>query len=247
MEIALWLVVLFTLVYEPIFGYFDYRRFKRKVQEDGGARIRYYAKTMFGLWSPAVFILLLVAATDITGRDFGFALPDIRTEPLGTVVTYAVLAVAAVYALALAYFGIGYRFSANIRDKMNKAMGEHSERSGFSDILPVTDREKKWWTFVSLTAGITEEIIYRGFLIHAFSRLFPDVSVWWVILASSLLFGLAHTYQGVAGVIRTGAIGIFFSMIYVATDSLWLLIVLHFLVDLMARVESGERRTAAHG
>jgi membrane protease YdiL (CAAX protease family) len=245
-EIALWLVILFALVYEPVFGYFDYRRFKQKVKTDDGARVRYYIKSVIGLWAPVAFILGLVGFTGITGKDIGFAWPGIHTEPLGRVATWIVLIVVLLYTAALLYYAIGYRFSTKIREQTDKAMQEHSEKAGFSDILPVTAREKKWWTFVSLTAGITEEIIYRGFLLFAFSTLFPEWSIWLVILASSALFGLAHTYQGMDGVVRTGLVGFGFALLYVATGSLLLPIVLHFLVDLMAKLESRERKTA-HG
>jgi membrane protease YdiL (CAAX protease family) len=245
-EIALWLVILFTLVYEPVFGYFDYKRFKQKVKTDDGARVRYYINSVIGLWVPAAFILGLVGFTGITGKDIGFALPGIHTEPLGRAVTYIVLAVALLYAAALLYYAIGYRFSAKIREQTDKAMQQHSEKAGFSDILPVTAREKKWWTFVSVTAGITEEIIYRGFLMFAFSSLFPEWSIWLVILASSALFGLAHTYQGMDGVVRTGLVGFGFALLYAATGSILLPIVLHFLIDMMAKVESGAKK-AAHG
>jgi uncharacterized protein len=31
MEVAFWLVILFMLTYEPIFGYIHFQKFKRKV------------------------------------------------------------------------------------------------------------------------------------------------------------------------------------------------------------------------
>jgi membrane protease YdiL (CAAX protease family) len=103
--------------------------------------------------------------------------------------------------------------------------------------LPVTEKEKKVWIYVSLTAGITEEIIYRGFLLFALSFLFPDLSVWLVILLSSILFGLAHTYQGfVTGVVRTTIFGIVFSVLYMGLGSIVPLIILHFLIDYLAKL-----------
>src|SRR5690606_13069364 len=152
-EIAIWAVVAFTLVYEPVFGYLDYRRFKRKAGTDDGARIRLYVRTMIGLWLPVLFSLGVVGLTDVT--------PAVMR-----------------YALALAYHGIGYRVSAAMRAKMDRLREERVGKAAFADMLPVTDRERKWWAAVSVTAGIAEEIIYRGFLFFAFSRLFPSLSVW---------------------------------------------------------------------
>ncbi|MCZ0703840.1 CPBP family intramembrane glutamic endopeptidase [Natronobacillus azotifigens] len=73
------------------------------------------------------------------------------------------------------------------------------------------------WNYVSITAGVTGEIIYRGFLIFAFAFLFPHFSIWLIILLVSLLFGLAHTYQGlITGVLRTTIFGMLFSILYIA-------------------------------
>jgi uncharacterized protein len=33
MELGFWLVILFALVYEPIIGYFDFKKFKVNVRE----------------------------------------------------------------------------------------------------------------------------------------------------------------------------------------------------------------------
>lgn len=41
MEVAFWLVILFTLTYEPILGYINFQKFKRKVKTDDKERIKY--------------------------------------------------------------------------------------------------------------------------------------------------------------------------------------------------------------
>ncbi|MFP3722585.1 CPBP family intramembrane glutamic endopeptidase, partial [Niallia circulans] len=61
-------------------------------------------------------------------------------------------------------------------------------------------------------------------------------TIWLVIIISSLLFGLAHTYQGGIGVIRTAIIGILFSGLYLGLGSILPLIVLHFLIDYVAKL-----------
>lgn len=92
------------------------------------------------------------------------------------------------------------------------------------------------------TPGVTEEIIYRGFLIFAFAFLFPHLSIWLIILLASLLFGLAHTYQGlITGVLRTTIFGMLFSILYIALGSILPLIVFHFLIAYFAKL--GEKET----
>ena len=52
------------------------------------------------------------------------------------------------------------------------------------------------------------------------------------VVFSSILFGLAHSYQGWKGVFRTGAMGLIMALFYVLTGSLWIPIVLHIVGDI---------------
>lgn len=191
---------------------------------------------IIGLWTPTIFIVLVVLFTEITFRQIGFSLPTINTEPFGPIITYIILVVGLLYFLSILYMIIGYHTSAAFKEKFAQTLKKEQQSMAFSMILPTTKKEKRLWNFVSLTAGITEEIIYRGFLIFAFSYLFPNLSIGAVIFLASLLFGLAHTYQGVSGVIRTMAIGVFFSLLYVSLDSILPVIVLHFFIDYVGKL-----------
>lgn len=242
MEYGFWLVIIFALVYEPIFGYWDYNKFKVDVQKNQLARLQYYKNTILSLWIPTVFIWLLVIFTELTLKDIGLTVPDIDPDRLGAFITYSAIIIALSYLLGVLYYAIGYHFSDTVRMKFSQAKQKQWEHVHFSDILPVTDKERKSWTYVALTAGITEEIIYRGFLIFAIAYLFPTLSIWAVILISSLLFGLAHTYQGVTtGVLRTTLFGVIFSILYIAIGSILPLIILHILIDYIAKL--GETET----
>ena len=237
MEIGFWLVILFALIYEPIIGHFNFKRFKVDVRESQDARLKFYKSTIVGLWIPTVFILLLVAFTELTLKDIGLSLPSIDTTTLGPLVTYSVFAVGFLYLMIILYYSIGYQFSDKIRTKYEEAKQKEYANVGFSEMLPASNKEKKLWSYVSLTAGITEEIIYRGFLIFAVAYLFPNLSIWFVIFSASILFGLAHTYQGfIAGVIRTSVFGLIFSVLYIGIGSILPLIVFHFLIDHVANL-----------
>ncbi|RHW37411.1 CPBP family intramembrane metalloprotease [Lysinibacillus yapensis] len=237
MEYGLWLVIIFTLFYEPIIGYFDFQKFKVDVRENQNARLKYYKNSIIGLWVPTLFILLLVVFTELTLKDIGLSIPSINTDTLGPLVTYSVFAIVFLYLFVILYYSIGYQFSDKIRTKFEQAKQKEYASVGFSEILPVTNKEKKIWNYVSLTAGVTEEIIYRGFLIFALNYLFPNFSVWLIIILSSLLFGLAHTYQGfTTGVLRTTVFGVIFSSLYVGIGSILPLIVFHFLIDYVAKL-----------
>ncbi|KAB8130295.1 CPBP family intramembrane metalloprotease [Gracilibacillus oryzae] len=237
MDLIIWLLLLFLLFYEPVIGYFDYQKFKKRVKTDQNARMKYYNQVMIALWVPTFVILLLIFFTELTFRDIGLALPTINTEPLGTWLTYVGLGSGISYIVIVLYFIIGYQFSNKIKQEFSQKQKAGLENSVIAPLLPVTEREKKRWNYVSVTAGLTEEVIYRGFTIYALAYLFPSLSIWAIILFASLIFGLAHTYQGfVMGVVRTSLFGVLFCIIYISTGSIIPLIILHFLVDYIAKL-----------
>ena len=86
--------------------------------------------------------------------------------------------------------------------------------------------------FVSFVAGICEEIIYRGFLLWFLTNYIPIVPA--VILAN-LPFGLAHlTSTGIKNSVQAFILALVFTGAFLLTQSLWLPILLHILVDLYA-------------
>lgn len=98
-------------------------------------------------------------------------------------------------------------------------------------LIPRIFREKKYFLFVSLTAGICEEVFLRGCVMFLLGDIFPMLPLVWIAVISSVLFGLFHLYQGISGIIKTGVIGLFFAGLYIATGSIIPGILLHFCVD----------------
>ena len=89
--------------------------------------------------------------------------------------------------------------------------------------------------WVSLAAGLGEELLFRGFLLEAFSK-FVDPQTfggWLPLLLSSLLFGLAHavswTYLGLA----TG-VGLYLGILLTISGSLWVPVTTHAVYDFVA-------------
>jgi membrane protease YdiL (CAAX protease family) len=96
-------------------------------------------------------------------------------------------------------------------------------------ILPRTTGELIVFLAVAVTAGIWEELIYRGFLIWAFA---PYATLAGAVVLSSAVFGLGHIYQGPRGVLTTAVLGFVFALGFVTTRSLWWVMAAHALVDL---------------
>lgn len=100
-------------------------------------------------------------------------------------------------------------------------------------IMPRKASELPAFVGVSLTAGFCEELLFRGFLIWAFQ---PDLGPWLASGLSAVVFGVAHAYQGVSGMVRTGLLGLAFTAIVLVTGSLWPAILLHAVLDVMGGV-----------
>jgi uncharacterized protein len=63
-----------------------------------------------------------------------------------------------------------------------------------SNMMPQTWFEVILWVLMSLTAGICEEVIFRGYLQRQFSAL--TRSLLGGIVLQAVVFGLSHGYQG---------------------------------------------------
>jgi len=97
-------------------------------------------------------------------------------------------------------------------------------------IFPRTESELSRFSAVSVTAGIAEETIWRGFMIWYLAQMMP---VWAAALVSTIGFGLAHAYQGASNVPKVILVGAAFTALYLLTGSLWLPMVLHAIFDIV--------------
>jgi membrane protease YdiL (CAAX protease family) len=80
-------------------------------------------------------------------------------------------------------------------------------------------------------AGIGEELT-RTFLLTRFWNLTDNKGIrWLVVLLSAVIFGAAHIYQGMAGVLSTGISGFILASYYLLFGRFSVLIIAHYLHD----------------
>jgi membrane protease YdiL (CAAX protease family) len=96
-------------------------------------------------------------------------------------------------------------------------------------LIPRSRREAGAFDALSLTAGVCEEVLYRGFLTW---YLACYVSFDAAYVVAPCAFGLAHAYQGPRGIFLTAAIGIVLSALYLASGTLWLPMAFHAFFDM---------------
>jgi membrane protease YdiL (CAAX protease family) len=86
------------------------------------------------------------------------------------------------------------------------------------------------WTVIA----IGEELTWRVFMINRFSALFGENRSFKLVglLASAILFGLLHSYQGIGGAIAAGVLGMVFGAAYLlARQNVWVPVIAHGLIN----------------
>lgn len=82
--------------------------------------------------------------------------------------------------------------------------------------------------------AVAEETIFRGYLILRLKAI--TVSPAAAALLSAAIFSLGHGYEGSAGVVTVGVMGLVFALVYMWRQSLVAPIVMHFLQDFIGIV-----------
>lgn len=211
--------VLLLFVVQPVHSYYEGRRYIA-LEKAGRSmdRMRFYRHTMWVEWG---FLAVLAAAWFALGRpiaDLGLVAP-------GGLGFWIGLALLIVMTGVLLYFWRNAKIASD---------AEKTEQTGYlGDIakyVPQTADELRSFFRVSITAGIVEEIVYRGFVLWYLSQFMP---LWAAVIVSSLAFGFGHSYQGANGAVRAGLVGLAFAIFYVGTGSIWLPIIAHALLDIL--------------
>ena len=222
-------LTLWLLLGEPLLGRFSHRRMLQALDSgDRDARLRFYRSWTFQGWLLAAVTLAVCAANGWSLGQLGLRSPHALLE-LSPAFAAGFLGSLIVGFLFAAVAGRYRRRTQTQAPPPRIAGGENVLR-----MLPRGRRERIAFALLAVTAGITEELIWRGFgatLLHTLAPHWPQLLTIGVLAA---VFGWAHFYQGAAGMLVTAVLGGLFAWLYLASGSLWWPILLHVLVDLRA-------------
>lgn len=204
-----------------------YRRLARAPEADvPRVRLSLYREAIVIQW-----LLVILALVHWNQRGRGLDLLGLRPGH-GWPFLVAVVAIALVLPIAARHIRSVARNDetlARVRRKL----------AHVSRLLPRTLRELRWFFAVSVTAGVCEEVLYRGFLIWYVAQvaiaLRPGAEAIGLIVVAvagaSLVFGWSHAYQGWRGMLATGVVGLSLGIVYVVTGSLLVPMIAHALID----------------
>jgi len=85
-----------------------------------------------------------------------------------------------------------------------------------------------------IVVAVAEETIFRGYLILRIREVSGSTVT--AVLLSSAIFAVGHGYEGSAGLLTVGFMGLAFALVYVWTKSLAAPVLMHFLQDFLAIV-----------
>jgi membrane protease YdiL (CAAX protease family) len=88
--------------------------------------------------------------------------------------------------------------------------------------------------FLVIVVAISEETLFRGYLILRFTQITKNRTA--SLIISSVLFSLGHGYEGSSGIVTVGAIGFALGLVYVWRQSIIAPVVIHFLQDFIGIV-----------
>lgn len=210
------IIIAFLLLFYPLLDIKYTKSLKEK--KDSESRLAYYKFVIISEW----LVVLVITA-------FIFLNPESDLKNIGITLSGNSTYLLSLLLGMLAGIGL-FVFMQKKFPNSQKNIEKNIEYVDY--LLPTNKVEVRWSIFVAITAGICEEIIYRGFVIYYLQSFPIELETIYLALISGVIFGIAHAYQGWKGMLSTGIIGILFAILYVQLGSLILLMILHTIIDL---------------
>jgi CAAX protease family protein len=209
------LLVAYIALIAPWLSRFKYRQLEHRLAAgEVHSRVRFYKIASLQQAGRILVVGTVSVLGSIPRRSLGLAAPASWHDSVR---------VLSILLVALAVSIVFFRFRGDWQlRRLVKMVGA---------LLPVSSAERYWFAVVGLGAGISEEIVFRGFLLFYLSS-FTTLSPTEMIIVSSLLFGFCHIYQGWFGFLGTTLGGFCLAFLYVGTGSLLVPIVVHAALDL---------------
>jgi len=197
------LLAAYTVLVEPILRTNFYRNLKKQLKIDPKARLLYYRTNVLWEWSWVIVLAVILIPIPHPLNFIGLTMPSLP----GWII------------LAALVFGIGLSiFLLRQNPRALSSMQRSLESS--SVILPSTPSERKWYAALSITAGICEELLYRGFLLSFMAIYFPGLGWLFSSIISGIIYGLSHIYLGRKNMLQTALNGFSFAIVYFLSGNL---------------------------
>jgi membrane protease YdiL (CAAX protease family) len=212
--VFVFVLVVVASVFEHLYFWPSFRREIADGRAD--ARVRGYRRVIVGQWAFAATALAIWISY---GRSAG-ALR--MTAPSGWRLALSITLVAVMVTLVFLQLRAVHRLSAARREAVRPRLGK------VAFLVPHTRNEFRWFIALSATAGVCEELLFRGYLTWFLAPWLGTAGAFAAVVA---LFGIGHAYQGVKGATRATLAGAALTAIVAATGWLVPAMIVHALAD----------------
>jgi membrane protease YdiL (CAAX protease family) len=208
--VAAWVVLVM-----PWRGNARYARFVGDLATGVTDRERFYLRSIITKWGITAVLAVSLMLSGWAGESVGLRAVD-SWEPLLWLIGIILVGGALV----------GWR----LRTDRRRARLRRAART-FLHLIPGRG-EKGIFIAFALTAGITEELLFRSFGFAYVLWMAPHWSLDRVAIVTSIAFGLVHRYQGIKGIAATALVGWVLAQLYIETGSILAPVVVHSVLDL---------------
>jgi len=223
-SIDTWIFTIAFASFFPIFGYLLFRSLKKSDNLNfTSSKLHTYAYIILSEWTFVIALLWIMHRHDLSISDLGENMGNVNLTIIATIVLISVF-------MVMVYFNVRQLRQMNL-DKLEV------ELRPLNKFIPNTRTESIIFILIAFTAGICEELLYRGWLQNLLA--FGTGSVWIGLVLGAVIFGLGHAYQGKMGMVQTGIIGLIFGVVFIFTKSLVSSQILHVIVDAVNGIVGG--------
>jgi membrane protease YdiL (CAAX protease family) len=215
--LALFAMLAVVLVAIPVFALWRARMDDPDRAQERRVKHARYARTLLVLWGITALALYALRLYGLGPGDVGVRAPD---------APWAYGAGLIVPAMFVLVSGGRENISSDYLRKVGR-------------VIPIDSSDWIWFVPLSITAGICEEFLYRGYAFTQIGALTGSVGVGFLL--SSAAFGLAHAYQGRLGVIGTTITGGLYAVVFLLTGSVVPCMIGHVVQDIVGGLALSRR------
>lgn len=221
-----WIILIWLIVIFPIDGFIASKWMKPSVinhqtNDKKNPRLFTHIYSITTLWLPAIAALY---AWNYSGRDWA----DMGLQFNWSLTMSIVIAICVLTCCAHFFQLYLLVTNENKRFEYNSAVDAAGDAMYF---MPRTKTELGSFSLLGTTAGITEEILFRGFLIWALDQFLPLYAAAFMAWG---LFVILHLYQGWNQIPIIAFAGGVITIMYIACGSILPLMVFHILIDIVS-------------
>ena len=131
---------------------------------------------------------------------------------------------------------------AGIVSNIPRLFGLHDSQALMRQMISIVNSSMAMMVFAAITAGVTEELIFRGYLLPRLELIFKNKTA--AVIVSAAMFAMIHyRYFNVTEIIFAFFIGVIFAIHYQWYRNIKILIVTHAFIDFVSFLV---HRIAAH-